>query len=79
MSDTIRILAFGVIAEVIGRNELQWTASHDTDSLRVALQQTYRELVDKKFAIAVNECLVHDNTALREGDTVALLPPFSGG
>jgi molybdopterin converting factor subunit 1 len=32
-----------------------------------------------KSAIAVNECYGDENTAVRSGDRIAVLPPVSGG
>ncbi len=31
------------------------------------------------FAFAVNNTIQHDDKPLKDGDIVALLPPFSGG
>lgn len=31
------------------------------------------------FKVAVNKALVEDNHPLKEGDEIALLPPFAGG
>lgn len=51
----------------------------DTFSLMSVLTATYPELTHKKYMLAVNKNIVQRNTALNEGDTVAILPPFSGG
>jgi sulfur-carrier protein len=32
-----------------------------------------------KYSIAVNKQVIQNNTTLNPDDTVALLPPFSGG
>jgi molybdopterin converting factor small subunit len=38
------------------------------------------ELIDKKkILVSVNQEIAHEETDIREGDEVALLPPFAGG
>jgi molybdopterin synthase sulfur carrier subunit len=43
------------------------------------LIERYPSLANKKYFIAVNQKMVHENIKLKMGDTVALMPPFSGG
>jgi molybdopterin converting factor small subunit len=73
----IKIIAFGSIAELTGR-EITVQAS-DVDSLKVKLQELFPELVDRKYAVAVNMKVVQENLELKQNDTVALMPPYSGG
>jgi molybdopterin synthase sulfur carrier subunit len=72
------IKSFGQIAEITGSTDLQMQAE-DSMSLRQTLIQQFPQLRDKKFAIAVNKQLITENTSFNENDTIALLPPFSGG
>jgi molybdopterin synthase sulfur carrier subunit len=74
----LMIKSFGQIAEITGSTDLQMQAE-DSMSLRQALIQQFPQLRDKKFAIAVNKQLITENTSFNENDTIALLPPFSGG
>ena len=73
----IKIIAFGQIAEITGK-ELTVEAS-DITILKAALQVEFPALAEKKYAIAVNKKLVADSVALSDNDTVALMPPYSGG
>lgn len=73
----IKIIAFGSIAELTGK-EITMQAS-DVDSLKVILQELFPELVDRKYAVAVNMKVVQGNLELKQNDTVALMPPYSGG
>lgn len=75
----INILAFGQIAEIAGNNEWEAEGFDNTDKLREDLENTYPLLSSVKYSIAVNRKLVHDCHKLEDNDTVALLPPFSGG
>lgn len=51
----------------------------DTKTLMSVLKTTYPILQGENFSIAVNKKLMTENGSIREGDEVALLPPFSGG
>jgi len=73
----IRIIAFGRIAEITGK-ELMLTAS-DTDTLKQQLAGKFPQLSDMKYAVAVNKKMTEGNTELNTNDTVALMPPYSGG
>ncbi len=58
---------------------LECMAVPDTDALQQQLHQKYPGLAAAKYVIAVDKIICHQNTVLRAGSTVALLPPFSGG
>lgn len=73
----IKVIAFGQIAEITGK-EITLEAS-DISSLRSILSEKFPALSDRKFAIAVNKKLVQGNLGLNQKDTVALMPPYSGG
>jgi len=73
----IKIIAFGQIAEITGKELILKAA--DLDSLKRNLLQKFPELSDKKMAFAVNRKLVENNITLNENDVVALMPPYSGG
>ena len=73
----VNIIAFGQIADITG-SELTLDV-HDTGSLVEMLNEQFPELHKKKFTIAVNRQVVTVNTPLTHNDTVALMPPFSGG
>ena len=73
----IKIIAFGSIAELTGK-EITVQASN-VASLKVTLQELFPELSDRKYAVAVNMKVVQENLELKQNDTVALMPPYSGG
>ena len=75
----IKILAFGQIADILDKSSLTFSDVKNTDSLIANLTETFPELSSLKYSIAVNQKLVHTNSELNDNDTVALLPPFSGG
>ena len=75
----INLLAFGQAADIAGKTSWKVSDVGDTDGLRVKLAEQFPILPAIKYSMAVNKKVVPGNTELRNGDTVALLPPFSGG
>ncbi len=75
----IKILFFGNLTEVIGSNELSLSDIEHTDGLNNNLQYDYPELKAMTYRIAVNQEIINGNISLKDGDEVALLPPFAGG
>ena len=75
----INVFVFGQIADITGKPAWKIAKVKDTDELQKKLVEQFPELISIKYSIAVNKNLVQKNTELNEADTVALLPPFSGG
>ncbi|HEY0896978.1 MAG TPA: MoaD/ThiS family protein [Sphingobacteriaceae bacterium] len=75
----IRVILFGQLVEKIGKSDLELEGIRDTDHLEKELHSGFPALGTLSYRIAVEKKLIHENTALKEGMTVALLPPFSGG
>lgn len=75
----IRVLFFGQIADITGKDNLEISNVETSNELKLRLCQLYPSLKEYTFSIAVNEEIVQANAALKDGDIVALLPPFSGG
>lgn len=75
----MKILAFGKIAEIIGKPQLEVDDFPTTEILLGFLHQQYPALKNHKFSIAVNKKQVNGNAPIALGAEVALLPPFSGG
>lgn len=75
----MKILAFGIIADITGKSE--WTIENiqHTDELKKHLENLFPRLKNMKYAIAVNLLITNGNFELTDGTTVALMPPFSGG
>lgn len=75
----INILVFGQIADITSQTEFKISGVKDTDELNKKLAELFPAVIDIKYSVAVNRKVVQMNTALKQDDTVALLPPFSGG
>lgn len=76
----IKVLFFGQLTEVTGCQTDQIDLVTDLEELSEALNARYPELHEKAYKWAVNERLVNNEAqSLKDGDQVALLPPFAGG
>lgn len=75
----MKVLIFGQLAEIIGTDVLEFENVPNTQNLIELLNSLHPELANKKYAIAVDKNIISENTKLTENNTVALLPPFSGG
>ncbi|PYZ97437.1 molybdopterin converting factor subunit 1 [Alteribacter lacisalsi] len=77
----IRVLLFAELEERLGTRELELREGKTSvGSLRLKLAQTHSELEGIEHAMAaVNEEYAEDTTSVRDGDTVAFIPPVSGG
>lgn len=79
MLTTIYVQAFGYLTEVFGKTPFILQGIFDLEMLVSYLQNNYPQLASIPYKIAVNQRFVTENTIFYEGDTIALLPPFSGG
>ena len=51
----------------------------DVESVEKHLGAIYPDLKNYTFRIALNEELISDSQVLKDGDVLALMPPFAGG
>jgi len=83
MTEPIRVLFFAGARERAGVETAEFDASviATVDDLRRQLAARFNNLAAwlPKVAFAINEVYAHDTTALKPGDTVAVIPPVSGG
>ncbi|MES2373993.1 MAG: MoaD/ThiS family protein [Bacteroidota bacterium] len=73
----IRVISFGQLSEITGK--IFQAEVQNTDQLAALLRDRYHIPVDIKYMVAVNKKVITNNTLLKADDTVALLPPYSGG
>ncbi len=78
----LKLLFFGVSRDQTNKDEenLVIEAELTAGELKSILKDKYPKLEDiQSFAIAVNESYADDSLTLKEGDTIAIIPPVSGG
>lgn len=72
-------MIFGQLTDIVNSNMITLADIADTNNLVNELKRQYPLLNQAKYIIAVDKQTVTENTTLKDGSTVALLPPFSGG
>lgn len=75
----IKVLLFGQLTEITNESELVLNSINDTNQLQTFLNEKYPLFKNMNYAIAINKKITDQKSSLKEGDTVALLPAFSGG
>lgn len=75
----VNVLAFGQVTDIIGKGSLKIPGVNNTNELNQLLEKKFPQLQSIKYLMAVNKKIIRENTTLENEDTVALLPPFSGG
>lgn len=83
MTMTCTILVFAQLTDVLGTSQLslQLPDNATANGALDALHKQYPDLQRHRatLAVAVNERYATLDTALHDGDTLALIPPVSGG
>jgi sulfur-carrier protein len=75
----IKVLFFGVLAEVTGTSCKHYPVVGNIRDLRQRISDDFPEIVDYNYRIAINNEIIVGEPSLRSGDEVAFLPPFAGG
>ena len=73
------IIIFGQLTEITGTSNLALTGITDTNALVKELNRKYPGLVNVKYMIAIDKKVITENSVINEHNTIALMPPFSGG
>lgn len=80
MINMIKVLLFAQLQEQAKTNQLKIHESSLTvQQLRETLRSKYDLPIKEHVLIAVNEEYAPDDFIIRYGDTVAIIPPVSGG
>lgn len=77
----INLKYFGMVSEITETSEelLNIDNNFSTKDLCLLLNEKYSNLNVVDYRLAINESLINNTIQLTENDTVAILPPFSGG
>ena len=75
----VRVLFFGELREITGCGEHTSETLADSKMLIATVLEQWPLLSAKTFSIAVNRKIQSKNIPLKDGDEIALMPPFSGG
>ena len=75
----VKILFFGILREAAGKQEMILNDINDSETLQNHLVSLIPGLKDYTFRLAINQEFIDRNRTLKEGDIVAVMPPFAGG
>jgi sulfur-carrier protein len=75
----VKVLFFGVLAEVTGTNCKYYTGVKSFSDLKWRIEDEFPEIVHYSFRLSVNSEMIDGDPVLNNGDEVALMPPFAGG
>ncbi len=75
----VKILFFGILSEAVGKQEMILNDISDSETLQNHLVSLIPGLKDYTFRLAINQEFIDSNCTLKEGDIVAVMPPFAGG
>jgi sulfur-carrier protein len=75
----MEIILFGQLADIAGSSRIEIEPAKNTHELSHLLETRYPALAGVRYIIAVNKQLVTEQTLLQGNETIALMPPFSGG
>ncbi|HEY5469979.1 MAG TPA: MoaD/ThiS family protein [Bacteroidales bacterium] len=75
----VKVLFFGVLVEVTGSNIKFYSDAKTMGALKFMIQDDFPEIVHYSYCISLNNEIVSNDRILKDGDEIALLPPFAGG
>jgi molybdopterin synthase sulfur carrier subunit len=77
----IQLKAFGICKDIMGGRDVAFEFDGElVEDLRKALARKLPDIEKlNSLFIAVNEAYAEDDLVLKESDSVALIPPVSGG
>ena len=75
----IKVLFFGVLAEVAKTGFKHYRNIASFSDLRLRIEDEFPEMVHYNYRISVNNELLNSDPVLKDGDEVAFMPPFAGG
>lgn len=80
----VRMVYFAQAREAAGRGSEDVVLPEVRPTVQGALSRAFAThprlaAMQKSIRVAVNEAITSDDVVLRDGDTVALLPPVAGG
>ncbi|MBP3039207.1 molybdopterin converting factor subunit 1 [Bacillaceae bacterium Marseille-Q3522] len=75
-----KILFFAHLKELVGKEFIMIDAKGKTIAeLKISLQEMYHKLNLAGVFAAINEEFAQDTEKIQRGDTIAFIPPVSGG
>jgi molybdopterin synthase sulfur carrier subunit len=74
----VNVLFFGPLIDIAGKEKMSLEAKSVNDA-KVQLERNFPELIGRTYRFALNQEIIYGDFPLKNGDELALLPPFAGG
>ena len=75
----IKVFFFGVLADLAGTRCQNYDKVKSFTDLCRMIKDDYPEFENYDYRISVNNELLNNDPVLKDGDELALMPPFEGG
>lgn len=75
----VKVRFYGILADVAGTSIRTYQGVISVGDLKLRIQDDFPEIVHYNYNICINSVFINGESVLRDGDEVALLPPFLGG
>lgn len=75
----IKVLFFGVLSEVTKTGMKHYRNVKSISDLKFRILDDFPEIAYYNYRISLNNELISNNSALKNGDEIAFMPPFAGG
>ncbi len=75
----VKVLFFGVLAEVTGTNLKLYREVESLGDLKVRILDDFPEVAHYNYIISHNSIVIDNDPELSDNDEVAFMPPFAGG
>jgi sulfur-carrier protein len=75
----IKVYFFGILTDITGSSEQEIKDVESVSALKSWLWRNYPKSKEMDFQVALNNKLIDGKIDFKNGDEVALLPPFAGG
>ncbi|MBI5745964.1 MAG: MoaD/ThiS family protein, partial [Nitrospirae bacterium] len=80
---TIRL--FATLRNIVGKDQIELEIKGESkfkdfvSDLKIKFPQVVDMIDKKRVLVSVNQELMDENTIIKDGDEIAIMPPFSGG
>jgi molybdopterin converting factor small subunit len=75
----VKVIFYGVLPEVTGKSFRLYREVKSVDNLKIVLFSDYPLIKEYSYRISLNDKFICEDSELRDGDEIALIPPFEGG
>jgi sulfur-carrier protein len=75
----LNVLVFGQLVDIIGSSRISIEHVGTVRDFKAMMHVIYPNLLNKTYAVAIENTLAGDEDVIADGSTVALMPPYSGG